>query len=383
MTITKTIDTDQLKQNIDLRDVAGRFTELRKASGEKELAGPCPKCGGADRFHVADDWFMCRQCHEKRGDAIEFTMWLNGCDFKEAAAVLTNTPMPTTTAKRAPTPKRPSEQPQDWQRKAAAIVDNAHLRLFNDSDTQAEAGRAYLDSRGLAPHAWQAFKLGYRHDAPVPGTEGQHCAPAIVLPWYKGGKLIAVRYRFLQMHDGRKQTALAGSSFAGVLYGDQALELSAVSLSTLIICEGELNACSIWQAAKDSRVDVLSLGSESATITPAMADYAGRYATKIVWLDREERAQAVRAALSGSYPIKSPNGKDANDMLAAGTLGAFLALHRFEAARNRQEQERLLGDLRAAAQVWPGADTSTTEVIAHIEKVLGIPAINAAQRAKV
>jgi hypothetical protein len=381
MTITNRIDAHTVKQNIDLRDVAGRYTELRKASGQRELCGPCPKCGGDDRFHVADDWFFCRQCHEKRGDAIEFTQWLNGCDFKEAVATLTGAAMPTPATRRTPTTKRPTEQPEDWQRNATTIVDNAHARLFNDSDIQAEAGRAYLDSRAIEPHAWQAFKLGYKHDAPLPGTEGKQRAPAIVIPWYKGGKLCAIRYRFLQWHEytdsegkqrREKQTALPGSGFAGVLYGGQALDLSAVSLSTLVICEGELNACSIWQAAKDSRADVLSLGSESATITAAMQEYAGRYATTIIWLDREERAQAFMAALPGTYGIKSPNGQDANDLLQAETLGGFLALHRFQAAKNRHEQERVLWDLWDAAQVWPGADASTNEVMRHIAKVLEI-----------
>jgi len=370
-----TIDTNTVKQNIDLRELAGRFTELRGGQA-KELAGPCPKCGGDDRFHCKADYWFCRECYAPTNDlphdAFAFVMWLNGCDFKEAAAILTNAPMPTPTTKRAPTPKRPSEQPEDWQRKAAAIVDNAHVRLFSDSDTQAGAGRAYLDSRGLEAHAWQAFKLGYTPAAPIPGSEGKQRAPAIVLPWYKGGAVRGVRYRFLQTHDGHKQTALAGSSFTGVLFGGQALDVGAISLSTLIVCEGEINAASIWQAAKDSRVDVLSLGSESATITPAMADYAGRYAHVIVWLDREERAQAVQGALPGAYGIKSPNSQDANDMLQAGTLGAFLALHRFQAARNRHEQERLLSNLRDAANVWPGADISTNEVMAHIVKVLGV-----------
>jgi len=387
MTITKTIDTAQLKQSIDLREMVGRYTELRKETA-RELSGACPKCGGADRFHVADDWFFCRRCHEKRGDVIEFTAWMNGCDFLAAVAMLTNAPLPVPTMKRTPITKRHPEQPQDWHRRATTIVDNAHYRLFNDSDVEAEAGRAYLDSRGIEPHAWQAFKLGYTHAAPLPGTWDEtkraHVypkQPALVIPWYKAGKVCAVRYRFLQWHEytdsegkerKEKQTALHDSSFAGVLYGGQALELSAISLSTLIICEGELNACSIWQTAKDSRVDVLSLGSESVHITPVMAAYTARYATVIAWLDREEKAQAVRSVLSVAHPIKSPNGQDANDLYQAGQLGGFLALHRFQAAKNRHEQERVLWDLWDADHVWPGADASTNEVMTHIAKVLGV-----------
>ncbi len=378
---TKTIDTSSVKQSVDLRELAARFTELRRASGDKELCGPCPKCGGNDRFHCQADWFSCRQCHPKRGDAIEFFMWLNGVDFKSAVAMLTNSPMPSTTTKRTPAPKHQAEQPQDWQRKAATQVKQAHQRLMNDADVQAEVGRQYLDNRGLQPHTWIAFNLGFTPSASLPGTEGKKTAPALVVPWYRAGKVCAIRYRFLRLHEytdtegkerKEKQTALTGSSFAGVLFGGQALDVGIKKLSTLIICEGELNDCSIWQTVKDMHVHVFSLGSESATITPAMVEYTAQYARVIVWLDKQEIAQKVMAALPGAHGVKSPNGQDANDLLKSEALGGFLALHRFQAARNRNEQEAMLWDTWDDAQVWPGPDESTNEVMSHIAQLLGI-----------
>lgn len=380
MTI-QTIDTAQLKESIDLRELAARHTELHRESAH-ELAGPCPKCGGNDRFHCTVDWFMCRQCHEKRGDAIEFVMWLNGCDFKEAVATLTNAPMPTTPLiRRAPAPKRHTEQPADWQRSAAQRVAQAHQRLMDDSDTEAEAGRTYLEHvRKLEPHIWTTFKLGFTPGASLPGTEGKQRASAIVIPWYRSGKVCAIRYRFLgsqQYIDAQdrerteKQTALTGSNFQGTLFGGQGLDTGIAKLSTLIICEGELNACSIWQVVHDTRVNVLSLGSESANITQKMVDYIEQYARVIVWLDKEERAQAVMTALPGAYGVKSPSGQDANDLLKAGKLGGFLALHRFQAAKNAEEQEQLLWDLWDAAQLPIGTDEDTMQMIERIAKLMG------------
>lgn len=376
MTITKTIDTEQIKQSIDLCELAARYTELRKET-PSELAGPCPKCGGDDRFHCTAEWFMCRQCHAKRGDAIEFFMWLNGVDFKSAVAMMTNTPAPTAQpAKR--TPKRPEAQPAEWQQRAMARVNEAHRRLLDDTDRDAQAGRDYLLGRGSDPFAWKAFKLGFTPSASLPGTEGKQTAPAIVIPWYRAGKVGAVRYRFLQAQEytdsenkerTEKQTALSGSSFAGVLYGGQALKTCVEPLSTLIICEGELNACSIWQIAHASHCNVLSIGGEDSQITPAMAAYAGQYARVLVWLDKGDKAQKVMGALLGAYGIKSPNGQDANDLLQAGKLGGFFALHRFQAAQNRHEQERLLWDL-CDGQL----DDSSAEVISYISKVLGVNA---------
>jgi len=379
--ITKTIDTNTVKQSVDLRDLAGRYTELHKEAAN-ELAGPCPKCGGSDRFHCTDEWFMCRQCHPKRGDAIAFVMWKDGVDFKGAVAHITNTPAtPAKPTRRAPATKKQEALPAEWQRRAMARVIEAHGRLLDNADHEAQAGRAYLLGRGLDPFTWKAFTLGFTPSASLPGTEGKQTAPAIVIPWFKGGKVRAVRYRFLRAQEytdskrkerTEKQTAQTGSSFTGVMYGGQAIGGNIPSLSTLIICEGELNACSIWQIAHASHCNVLSLGSESAHITPAMAAYADEYARVLLWMDKGERAQAVRAALpdlTNNDLIQSPNGRDANDLLQTGELGALLAVRRFYAARSRPEQERVLYDLMDGQA---GADESTDETIAYIAKTLGI-----------
>ena len=82
-------------------------------------------------------------------------------------------------------------------------------------------------------------------------------------------------------------------------------------------------------------------------------------------------------ALPGAYGIKSIEGQDANDALRYGELGALLAIHRFQAAKNQHEQMRLRCDLLDAAQVWPGPDTATLEVLTHISSVMGLSAIMA------
>ena len=62
-------------------DLAREDTQLKKVSIH-EYAGPCPGCGGKDRFHVhlskrdGRGAWMCRVCHpaeqEGWGDAIEY-----------------------------------------------------------------------------------------------------------------------------------------------------------------------------------------------------------------------------------------------------------------------------------------------------------------------
>jgi phage/plasmid primase-like uncharacterized protein len=147
---TKTIDTSSVKQSIDLRELAARYVELRRASGDKELCGPCPKCGGNDRFHCGTDWFFCRQCHPKRGDAIEFTIWKDGLDFKSAVATLTNAPFPTTApTKRTPAAPKASEWNEPAQR--TKVLAN-HDALVDGKVSQAQACIAYLESAGRTSH---------------------------------------------------------------------------------------------------------------------------------------------------------------------------------------------------------------------------------------
>ena len=80
------IDTTAVKNNVDLRIIADPFTTL---SGKgQSRTGPCPKCKGHDRFVVYSDRFLCRQCHPRYGDAIEFYRWYYGEDFLQAIARL-------------------------------------------------------------------------------------------------------------------------------------------------------------------------------------------------------------------------------------------------------------------------------------------------------
>jgi putative DNA primase/helicase len=62
-----------------------------KKIGPHELSGPCPRCGGTDRFNLNTSkgtWF-CRGCKAKGGDALSILMHARGLDFREAVEDLT------------------------------------------------------------------------------------------------------------------------------------------------------------------------------------------------------------------------------------------------------------------------------------------------------
>lgn len=78
----------------------GRWPEIISQLGSVELTsltgqhGPCPKCGGTDRFRVFEDFaesggMICNQCFSKRnGDGVAALMWLQGWSFQETVSRL-------------------------------------------------------------------------------------------------------------------------------------------------------------------------------------------------------------------------------------------------------------------------------------------------------
>lgn len=349
----KRTDIDVVKKQTDLRDLAGRYTRLKRESA-RESAGPCPKCGGDDRFHATADWWFCRQCHPARGDAIEFVRWLEpALTFRDAVERLGGNILPAA---------KPSSPVSDgWERRGAGLVAKAQACLWAP---EGEPGQAYLEARRLDPAAWLVFGIGY-----LPATPTQERSAAIVLPWYRRGRLVAVRFRFLRPQK-RKLAALTGSRFVNVLFGGQAVA-GPERASTLVLVEGELNAMSIWQVARWTELDVLSLGSESAKLPEAMRHIAARYRTVLTWFDRPEVARKLAAALPGACPICSPGGKDANDLLREGLLGGFLAMARADAARSTEELEALLRALWNGASSPGGLDTGSAQVCKELAARLG------------
>lgn len=377
-------DAVQRAKSVNVVELVSKYTPMRHLSGQ-EYAGACPRCGGEDRFHATKDWWFCRQCSPKRGDAPGLLQFLEGVPFLDAVEKLAGykperapqvggadrrerlrQTMLRTSQGRVPvaeakTPAQP--QPADWYRQAMRIVTEAHDQLLDGDNPGAE----YLAGRGLLPATWEAYNFGYTTEAYHAPTETR--LPAIVIPWYRAGKVCAVRYRFLRPPDKRKTTSLKESTFAGVLFGGQAVCGCAERWRTLVLCEGEINAASVYQVAHMAQTDVLSVGSETTTLTPAALTYINQYRQVIVWMDRPEIARQIMAVLRNAVALNSPDGKDANDMLKAGHLGGLIATMRRRGARTRELQEALVWDYWDAR--WygygdPGADQVARQVAGEI-----------------
>src|SRR5260221_13393376 len=60
-------------------------------AGKTARCGPCPKCGGEDRFAIntKKQGFNCRGCGARGGDAIAFVQVLDNADYARAGEALT------------------------------------------------------------------------------------------------------------------------------------------------------------------------------------------------------------------------------------------------------------------------------------------------------
>jgi Toprim domain/CHC2 zinc finger len=121
-----------------------------KKNGPHELAGPCPRCGGVDRFNVNTTkgaWF-CRGCDAKGGDGISLLMHVRGIAFREAVDDLTGES--AVDGRQAPAPIEAKAKPDDDDAREAFIrrmVEKAVRGLVPIAGTP---GEAYLrDARKI------------------------------------------------------------------------------------------------------------------------------------------------------------------------------------------------------------------------------------------
>ena len=324
-------------KDVDLLALAGADTELRRIAVH-EYAGPCPFCGGTDRFHVQPDsgrWF-CRQCTGEPNqtgwqDAIDYIRRRQQVAFPEAVACLSSTsrwPTPRhRTRPAAMTGHRLAWKLPAWQLAARSDLEQAQATL---ASAEGELGRHYLAARGLGPNTWQVWGLGL---AWLWHPQRQQQLPALLLPWWMGRRLSAVQHRYIAPGLDRHERYGQRAGGERLLCGLQLL----ARRPTLFLVEGELNALSLWQVCGD-QADVLSWGPQGNLMRPPVLALASllarRYRRLVVWADEPDLAQlgleALKAysALPASIcAIGSPEGRDANDLLQAGELAAFLQTH--------------------------------------------------------
>lgn len=159
--------------------------------GGHEMTGPCPKCGGRDRFslNVRKNVFNCRRCGGA-GDQIKLVEFVLGLSFLAALDWLCGPVQELTPQQRAAREKeaekhrRERESEAEHYRKQALLkAKNIWLDCLEPEDTEA---REYLVRRGIPKHLFP-FPKSIRFHPALPYWHGQghsyiqiHKGPAMV-----------------------------------------------------------------------------------------------------------------------------------------------------------------------------------------------------------
>ncbi len=158
-------------KTIDIRDAAERLGARLKKAGAAEFQGPCPKCGGTDRFsiHTGKHVFNCRG--GGGGGVVDMAMHVLDCNFVAACEFLTNEAPPDRDSEyRAPDPEIVKERKEERRDEAADRRKQEALALEKSiCDATALFNRGipifgtivedYLEKRGLAADAEIATDL--------------------------------------------------------------------------------------------------------------------------------------------------------------------------------------------------------------------------------
>ena len=348
-----TVDVQAIKQRTDLVDWVSRDVHLKKVATTRggEWAGPCPFCGGRDRFRVQPRtglWF-CRQCSPdgRWQDAIAFVMRRDGVPFTEACRILGASPSELGESTRIQRGRAAAAEPalfaEDleptaaWRERAHAFVQECAAKLWTDVGARA---RGYLRGRGLKPDTLRTWHVGFldadRFESPADwglpelgdnGKSNRVWLPrGVTLPWYVGNCLWMVKVR--RATDDPKYWAIRGGH--PLLYGADTL----VPDAPAVMFEGELDTLVGWQAVFD-RTATISLGSASRRPTHRAALLLSQADPLLAAYDVDVEGERGVDRLQQLAPrirrIRPPEGKDVGQFVAAG--GRARAWLTFELAR--------------------------------------------------
>ncbi len=325
-------DVMTLKANTDLLALIGHDIALKRVASTHggEWAGPCPFCGGTDRFRVWPNQdggrFWCRQCGAQ-GDAIAYLQKRDNLTFAEAcerlggvatlhprqkAALSARFPKATGSS---PPPEHlfPKTEPPSavWQARAREFVAYAQGQLWQTPDAL-----AYLCDRGLSEDMVRLVGLGYnpremKGKVARWGVDGAYVwlPRGWVIPCESGGVLWYVKVRRhpddLEPDAKDKYRTLKGSRLT--MYGLDTL--AQTHYTDCVTCEGEFDALLLRQHV-GSLVGCVALGSASKGLD--MQAVSELVAIRRVWLafdaDKagQDGARKLLAASARIHPLPVP-----------------------------------------------------------------------------
>jgi len=123
-----------------------------------ERIGPCPLCGGTDRFgiNVNSRSYLCRKCGIKGGDVVQLVRDVQGCGFRDALAFLCGEPVagidPADLQRRRDRAAAEARKQSDYaERQRQRHIADARRIWAEGKPAQGSAVHAYFAARGILP----------------------------------------------------------------------------------------------------------------------------------------------------------------------------------------------------------------------------------------
>jgi DNA primase len=338
----------QRAKEADLLAVIGGATRLKRVSASEggEYAGPCPMCGGRDRFRVqpARGRWLCRRCTTgKWSDAIALHRALNHSSFDEAVRALCGgelayAPRPPLEApiRNPPSAIQQAEPPAPlWQARARDVIAEAQHHLWS-SEAGAFDVRHWLErQRGLSYSLLRLWQIGWlpepiREPAEWWGLPAEakpvYLAAGVLIPCVVDQAVWYLKVRRLGEAPDPKYVHVRGSHPALYLADTITPATRVVALT-----EGEFDGLVLLQAVRARRwPQPVGVGTFGAATSRLREPWTGRLAGKqlITLYDGDEAGQAATAWWQAHFPsavavpIASPRAgvpvKDVTDYWRAG-----------------------------------------------------------------
>lgn len=342
-----------LQRSGDILALAEKATTLKKQGYSHWYCGPCPECGGTDRFYIntKDNLFKCGHAGGTGngcgwgGGIAQMAAYVWKCSTWDAIDSLTGqSPRKDSVITRSASTRTPMQPEKSTKEEKPYLDFSAVLRASEERlrGPDGQVGREWLVSRGIPRETWLANHVGLVID--------YKRGPAVCFPHQldvngTGGQTVSLNRRFMddearlakierakqmdQKIDIPKTKHINGGRWG--LYHLAAVE----GARTLIVIEGEINGLSVLMVVRRMGllIDVVSVGSDGAfrALAAHISKLAKGYDTLIIWADEFEVAdEASRVIEHGDiHAIRSPvfRGKelDANDFLLRGELAGFLS----------------------------------------------------------
>lgn len=313
------------------------FSPSCKAKSPTEFCGPCPSCGGRDRFTL---WpkegptgrYYCRGCGAS-GDGVQFLRTFKGMTYPEACETLGVPTKDKRTFHKATAsqvkPTRPKEAqaelpPEKWTNAATVFLSGCQGELLKNPEAVAtvcgerfigqrvaiEAGLGWNDrDRYFMREAWELPLLQGREKIIVPR--------GIVISTKRNGQVIGLTVRCTddRPKDRPRYWQVAGSSQMPFVIGE--------TVQPVVLLESALDAVLVRQESENTLAAVGTMGS-TKDMDQATADFIAQAPLIICTPDADQAGLKAWKRWSETFPksvrILPIGAKDLTDMHRLATL---------------------------------------------------------------